>query len=161
MLSGLAHFLPVCLKSGSQVSRSQCNKRLMIISMNHIKMNLLIRRSRAGLMVRRKFLQRLPLEKTVRSDLNIHVVKFIIKSHGAVSSYVPSFSTRSDGGVQFCKHILRGLLCFLFSFPPSSGLFPSSEATTLKGSLSKAGPSLLLEIGLHLCIPDELRFLNK
>lgn len=63
LLRVLAHFLPVCLKSGSELSRSQSDERFMIIFMNHIKIYLLVRRSRPGLMVRRNFLQRLLLEK--------------------------------------------------------------------------------------------------
>lgn len=50
-------------------------------------------------------------------------------------------------------------MLFLFSFFPSATVFPSSEATTLKGNLSDPGPSLLLlVVVLHLCVIHELRF---
>lgn len=49
--------------SGSELSSGQRDERFTIIYMNHMKMILLVTRGRPGLMVRRKFLQRLPLEK--------------------------------------------------------------------------------------------------
>lgn len=115
--------------------------------LNHIKMNLLIRRSRPGPMVRRKFLQRLPLKKTESL-----LMKHSVKSHGDSFLMSPGLGQESDAEVEFCRHSSELFL------PRPFTLISSSEATILKGNLP-AFPVVIGGGSPPLC--HELRFLNK